>query len=40
MSVDIKYSKMLLNYGYNFIAYLNDAYALKSFFDNELKNIR
>ena len=40
MSVDIKYSKMLLKYGYQFIAYLNDAYALKSFFDNEIYRLK
>ena len=40
MSIDIKYSKMLLKYGYKFIAYLNDAYALKSFFDNEINKLK
>ena len=40
MSVDIKYSKMLIKLGYKFIAYLNDAYALKKFYDNELELLK
>lgn len=40
MSIDNKYSKMLISYGYQFIAYLNDSYALKTFFDKELDSLK
>ena len=39
MSTDIKYIKMLMEVKYRFIAYLNDAAALKNHYDNILSDI-
>ena len=39
MAQDIKYVKLLKNLGYKFIAYGNDTYAIKQFYDNLYKNI-
>ena len=40
MSASIEYAKTLKNKNYNFIAYLNDAAALKKHFESFLEEIK
>ena len=39
MAKDIKYIKLLRKLNYKFIAYANDAYAIKMFYENSLSKI-
>jgi 2-keto-3-deoxy-L-rhamnonate aldolase RhmA len=40
MSTSVEYIKMLQEMGYNFIAYLNDAAAMRQHFMDTLKQVR